>query len=364
MPIFLPEIKVQALPGKTILFGVLNWGLGHAARSIPLIKKLKENGHRLILASDGTAGELLQQAFPGLPYERLPAFNITYASNPNLFKWHLLLQGPHFLKTLRQELRYTKKLSEKYRADCIISDNRPGFRHKKIPSVYITHQLRILSGLFTPLTTTFHYGIYKKFDRIWVPDYAGNPNLSGILSHPPKIPGKIQYIGPVSRFDNMTRKKPAGTTYDWLIIISGPEKQRSILEKNILNHKSVFGEKVALVRGTQAPSGLRYPSSWKIIDLAGTETLSTLIRKSQKILSRSGYTSIMDWNALRKPAVLIPTPGQTEQEYLAAYLDKQKIFPGVDQRHLEQIPSINLDAYRFHIDHSAFSPVDYKNPCL
>jgi len=302
---------------KNILIAPLNWGLGHAARCVPIIRQLQSEGHRIIIASDGDALQFLQEEFPDLTFEALPGYDITYARKPFWNKWHLLRQLPHIIKTMQAERKVTDLLVEKYHVNRIISDNRFGVYSKKVPSVYITHQLRVLSGATTWLTTYFHQKIYQKYDEIWVPDLAGKPNLSGRLGHPRNVPEQVKYIGPLSRM--VHHKVPK--KYDVLVILSGPEPQRSLLEEKLLAELSQLALKTALVQGRV--KGPRIQTSIRGIDVYNYLTakdLESLINRSDSVILRSGYTSIMDMAIMQKKVLLIPTPGQPEQAYLAEYL--------------------------------------------
>jgi len=304
---------------KKILFGVLNWGLGHATRSIPVIKQLLNAGYQIILASDGKALKLLQKEFPNLPSEKLPSYNIRYSKHGKFLAVKLLSQMPHIISTMRQESKITKKIVDKYRIDLIISDNRFGLRDTRINNIYITHQLRVLSGWSTPVSSWLHRQIYQKFDEVWVPDFENEPNLSGKLGHLSKKSNKIKYIGIVSRM----QKQIKPVKYEVLAILSGPEPQRSLLEKKLITELSKLPFQIALVQGQVHKTS--HKKSYKNIDIYNyltTGKLTDLINASNTIISRSGYTSVMDLIAMEKKVIWIPTPGQKEQEYLAGHLSE------------------------------------------
>ncbi len=303
---------------KNILIAPLNWGLGHATRCIPIIKNLRQQGHRLIIASDGMALKLLKKEFPGLEFETLPAYNITYARNPFFKRWPFFKQIPHLIKTIQKEKKITLELIKKYNLDMIISDNRFGVYSKDVKSVYITHQLRVLSGWTTPVTTLIHYNFYKKYDEIWVPDVAGKPNLSGELGHYSKLPpGKIKYIGILSRMHPQKLEKK----YDLLAILSGPEPQRSQLEKNLLEKFKTLNLKTALIRGViERKKIIENQQQITIYNYVTGKELEQLINQSGAVICRSGYTSIMDMAGMQKKILMIPTPGQDEQIYLGKHL--------------------------------------------
>jgi len=303
---------------KNILIAPLNWGLGHATRCIPIIKDLQQQGHRIIIASDGGALKLLQDEFPELEFENLPAYRITYAQHSWLNRWHLLKQVPHIIRTMKQERQITDDLVKRYQLDLIISDNRFGVFSKEVKSIYITHQLKVLSGWTTKLTTWIHAKIYNRYNEIWVPDVAGKPNLSGKLGHDSKMNRKkIKYIGILSRM----KPKILPKKYDILAILSGPEPQRSQLENILLEKFQTLNLKIVLVRGViDNKKDVEYQHNITIFNYRTGKELEQLINQSDVIVCRSGYTSVMDMAVMRKKILMIPTPGQYEQQYLARHL--------------------------------------------
>ncbi len=305
---------------KNILMAPLNWGLGHATRCIPIIKDLQRQGHRIIIASDGMALELLKKEFPKLEFETLPSYNITYAKISFFNRWHLLKQIPYVLKSIQKEKKMTAAFVKKYDLDMIISDNRFGVYSNNVKSVYLTHQLKVLSGWTGKFTTWIHKKIYNKYDEIWVPDVAGKPNLSGKLSHFSKyINYKIKYIGILSRM----KPKNLPKKYDVLAILSGPEPQRSQLENILLAKFKHLNLKTVLIRGVVKGSKIvEKQHNTTIFNFTSAKETEQLINQSEAVICRSGYTSIMDMASMQKKVLMIPTPGQDEQQYLAGHLSK------------------------------------------
>jgi uncharacterized protein (TIGR00661 family) len=318
-------------PSKKILVAPLNWGLGHAARCIPIIKSLIKTNFEPIIASDGEALLLLQKEFPKLRSFQLPSYNITYSRHKYL-KYKLLLKIPGVLKTINQEKKIIKRIVDEVGASGIISDNRFGARDPRIPSIYITHQLKVFSGCTTAITTKFHNKIISKFDSCWVPDNFDGFKLSGQLSGSKNIKTQIKFIGPLSRF----KYHKTGLKNDVLILLSGPEPQRSILETKLLNQLRSFDKKVLFVRGVFSNKKLPYSNkNIKLVNFMLCEELQIAMNESKLILSRSGYSTIMDLSILKKKAFFIPTPGQYEQEYLAKRMNKYLIAPYAEQDDFE-----------------------------
>ncbi|MBL7473999.1 glycosyltransferase [Robertkochia sediminum] len=309
---------------QRILVAPLNWGLGHATRCIPIIRELKANGFDPVIASDGVALELLKTEFDDLEFVELPGYQVEYAKKPGYFKWKLLLNSPKMMKAVAKERKLVKKLVKDLALDGIISDNRLGVYSKKVPSVFMTHQLNVLSGNTSAISTAIHQRYISKFDVCWVPDTAGEPNLSGVLGHPDRPLHDVRYLGPLSRLE----KLELPVKYDLFVLLSGPEPQRTLLEERLLDELQDFAGQVLFVRGKiEARQTVMSKGHMKVYNFMNSEQLEVAFSKSSLALCRSGYTTIMDLAKLEKKAFFIPTPGQYEQEYLAKRLDEQGLVP-------------------------------------
>jgi len=313
---------------KKVLICVLNWGLGHATRCVPIIGELQRQGAEVALASDGRALDLLQKEFPDLATYDLPAYNVSYRTG-NMFL-NIAPQLPKILRAVISEKKALKKLIKKYQFDCVISDNRFGCYSDKTPSIFMTHQLRIKMP-FAPLEAliaSINQFFIKKFDTCWIPDTAGKNNLSGKLSH--GITGlPTKFIGVLSRI----KKIDIPQRYDVLIVLSGPEPQRTILEEILTEQALTMDKKVLIVQGkTERNSHIFLNDTTEVISYLTSKKLSEVMSAAKVIISRSGYSTIMDLAMMSKNAILIPTPGQTEQEYLADNLMKSGVFYSEKQK--------------------------------
>lgn len=309
---------------KTILIAPLNWGLGHATRCIPIIKALLENDFIPIIASDGIALALLKKEFPDIQSLELPSYQIEYAKNGANFKWKLIKNSPKMIEAVWEEKKIIKKWIAEYSIDGIISDNRLGVFSKKIPSVFITHQLNVITGNTTWITSKIHQHIIKKFTECWVPDLSGSFNLSGKMGHIDDPNIKVRYIGPLSRL----QKKLIPKKYDLLIILSGPEPQRSLLENHLKEEIGHFKGNVIFIEGNiESEQKTVVKEHVTYYNFMNSIELEQAFNESEMVLCRSGYTTIMDLAQLRKKAFFIPTPGQYEQEYLAKKLKKEGLVP-------------------------------------
>lgn len=309
---------------RKVIVAPLNWGLGHASRCIPVIKALQKEQLTPVIASDGAALELLHKEFPELESIELPSYKISYGKH---LKWSLFKKIPVIIKTIKREQRVVHQYLEKNNAVVgIISDNRFGVCSSGLPSVYITHQINVKSGLLSPITRYFHQRIIKKFDECWIPDDEDS-RFSGELSQSKKLLNQ-KYIGVLSRF----QKKDVKKTLDLLIVLSGLEPNRTQLEEKLIEKFCNSNLKICLVQGKIEPQETTVElENFQMINFALTEKLEFLLNASKHVICRSGYSSVMDLITLGKSAILIPTKDQNEQEYLAQYLNKRGYFSMISE---------------------------------
>ena len=314
---------------KRILVSPLDWGLGHATRCIPIIYALIKQGHTVLIATDGPQKILLEREFPGIEYLPLKGYQIKYSKTKSAFMFTMLRQMPKALKAIISEHHSLEKIIRQKKIDIVISDNRFGLYHKHVHSVLITHQLLIKSPFLQGFLQGINYYFINKFDECWVPDFKEEPCLAGILSHPKKMPTiPVRYVGWLSRFQKAEHKLPTHV----LVLLSGPEPQRTILENTIVNQLNDCVKSVLIVRGLpNHTSHLQVNDGVKYVNHLPARQLEDAIQSASFVIARSGYSTIMDLLKLKKKAILIPTPGQTEQEYLAQYLMDKKLVYSVNQ---------------------------------
>lgn len=325
---FLSDIQNQI-----VVVSPLDWGLGHATRCIPIIKQLKLNGNTCIIASSGNAFSLLQKEFPNDILEELPAYNIKYGKTSFTTLCKLLFQIPKALRVKKQEQKQIQKIVDKYSVTTIISDNRFGIYSSLCKNIFVTHQLRVrLPFVLRFLEKIFYWtnkSIIAKYDECWIPDYEGEDNLSGLLSHSWNVP-HAKFIGPLSAKERIECEK----LYDIAVILSGPEPQKSLLERELHSilepstYKIIFANSCGSYRDNQLIVNCSHQLT--------TEEISSIICESKIVISRAGYSSIMDYEKLRCKALLVPTPGQSEQEYLASYLVTKEQYQFVLQKNLKK----------------------------
>ncbi len=330
----------------------LDWGLGHTTRCVPVIRSLLDGGFEVILATEKSGALLLQKEFPSLTILPLRGYNIRYSKNKNLFFFKMLLQVPKILAIIRSERIWLKTVIEKHHIDIVISDNRFGMSNKKAYCIFLTHQLFIKTGnRFTEkIAQQINYRYINNFNECWVPDGAGENNLAGELSHPQKMPlVPVKYIGAVSRFTKAITEKNT----DLLVLISGPEPQRTFFENILLAQINGYSKKTVLVRGLPSTVGNipEETENLSVFNHLPAEELNNLILSSKIIVAVSGYSTVMDLAVLQQKAILVPTPGQAEQEYLGQYLARKKYFvlhdrEGFDlQKAIQDLESGDLIAF-------------------
>jgi uncharacterized protein (TIGR00661 family) len=301
----------------------LNWGIGHATRCIPIINQLLKLNFNPIIASDGDALLLLQKEFPFIKTIELPSYHIQYPKNGKFLKWKLLLDSLRIIRAIRKEKKKTQEIVAQENISGIISDNRYGVYSKGIPSVFITHQLTVLSGNTSFISSKIQQKLIQKFDECWIPDIDLELNFSGNLSKSKNVINS-KYLGLLSRF----QKEQLEIKYDLLVLLSGVETARKRLEVKLTQQLSRYNGTVLFVKG-QLEENQKHKviGNNTYINFLLSHELEKAINGSKLIIARSGYSTIMDLAILEKKAFFIPTTGQYEQEYLASYLEEIEAAP-------------------------------------
>ena len=323
-----------------ILICPLEWGLGHAARMIPLARKLQEMNNNVIIASGEEHLSLFRIELPGLSYIRFPGFNPGYS---RFFPQYISLffKIPFLLYHIIVEHHRLKKIIAKYNVDIIISDNRFGLWNLKVISVYVTHMPLIPFPkhfkFLEPIGVLLHREIIKKYSLCFIPDLPGNMNLTGRLSHGIKLPGNVRYVGILSRFIN-TDLAPDENMVKFhhnTVILSGPEPQREILKQKLIMHLKEKDPITIMFEGKPGKrTEIATDGNITFYSHLSASQMKDIISGSDSIITRSGYSTIMELVSLNCTALIIPTPGQTEQEYLAGYLSEKGWFYSVSQNEI------------------------------
>jgi uncharacterized protein (TIGR00661 family) len=344
-----------------VLIAPLDWGLGHATRCIPIIKELIFLDCDVIIAASGGSYFLLKNEFPSIVILRRKSPKISYTNSRfwMTFKMFLLLQKLTFYYIKNK--KWIRNVVNQFGIDAVISDNQFGMFSREVTSVYITHQLHIKTGnkRTEKIVNKLHHQVINRYSYCWVPDFASH-DLTGDLSQSQsKLQIPVSWLGPLSRFEKLPYRPKL---FDALILLSGPEPQRTIFEKKILEQASDIKKRILLVRGLPDESEVLESnnSSMKIVNYLLANELNEVIHQSEIVICRSGYTSVMDLIKLGRKAILIPTPGQPEQEYLAQHLMKKKIFISINQEDFNLETSL-CDAASFPFVFPEFQMTDYQN---
>ena len=320
------------LYNKKVLLAPLDWGLGHAARCVPLIKQLLQQQNSLVIACTNEQQHFLEQEISGAEFVFVFGYNMHYAKVLPLWL-KILMQLPKLFTVVKKENKWLENYLKQNKTDIVISDNRFGFYNENVESIFITHQLNVQAPFFEKIINRINQSFVKKYNACWVPDYAEEEKrLSGILSNKKDLKNVV-FIGPLSRF---AKKDLQQKKYDVLILLSGPEPQRTLLEEKLISAFVNTKYKIALVRGSFNERTQKLPPNFRVIDVASSKQLQELFNESDKIICRSGYSTLMDLEALNLKALLIPTPGQSEQEYLAKYWQEKFACACLEQKNISK----------------------------
>lgn len=314
---------------KRVIIAPLAWGLGHATRCIPVVRQLLELRCAVWAVLTPPQKALYETEF-GSKINYIPLHEplIDYEQS---FLLAMVRQLPKFSAQIRRESSLAEWLTNKLQPDLIISDNRYGFRSAQVRSVIITHQLQLRAGLLSSPANAFVQTFLKRFDAVWVPDVESQPNFSGRLSHGKNTLQNLRYPGPLSRMHAVSPRTEI--KYDWIALLSGPEPQRTHFENLVVDAAEKLNLKIAIVAGQ--------PEDGESPEITGSITrfphlrdaaLIKVIGESTGIVCRSGYSTLCDLAAIQRKALLVPTPGQTEQVYLAKHFAQTFGFPVVRQR--------------------------------
>lgn len=324
------------------LICVLDWGIGHASRSLALAHQLRSEGDTVHFAAAGNALKMLEKEVDsGTVIHQLPAYNIDYRSSNMIV--NIGIQLPKIIATVFKEQKALAAILKANAYDRIISDSRFGCYSRDVPTIMLTHQMQPIFGV--PVAGwCYRKYLLRHFDEFWIPDLEGTSSLSGKLSSATGY-HNVRHIGPLSRLQEST-SNPA-LQYDVFCLLSGPEPQRSYLEKALFELLQTIPGRHLIVAGKPAINDEMpdfQSASTRIERLAFTAASQTalLLRQSKTIICRSGYSTLMDLDKLDiKNIILIPTPGQTEQIYLAKYWAAKGRARWVEQKQLKNILRIN-----------------------
>jgi uncharacterized protein (TIGR00661 family) len=339
-----------------ILIAPLDWGLGHVTRCMPIIEFIQDQGHKAIFAGNSSQQAYIKKTFTQIECLNLEGYNVQYSKTKMGLIPKIIAQIPRFKKVIKNEHLWLQSIVKTNKIDAIISDNRYGLYHSSIPCVIMTHQLQIksgYSGIIDKILLKIHYKFIEKFKNCWVVDVKDEDGIGGSLSHPGILP-KIQthYIGLLSQLKTNNLDKIEDSYV--LILLSGAEPQRTIFS-NLLWKKAIKSDHhIIFVEGTEnvtAPSLI--PDHISYHKRLAQNDVEKALNAASFVICRSGYSTIMDLINFQKKAILVPTPGQTEQEYLSKRMMDKKIFMAANQNKFDiQTSLLNASLFPFVIPNS------------
>ncbi len=331
-------MKAPSGTSLKILFAVASWGLGHATRDLPLIQRLLNCGHDVTIVSTDRALALLKHELGDrCSFLEWPDLPLTLSKSAPLFYAKFTLSLPLALRAIVAEHRALDELLSSRRFDRVVSDSRFGIRSDKVSSFQVSHGLRFIAPRRNRLVEIgmeyIYHRCFGRQARFVVPDFASN-GLSGALSHGLRFvsPQRVSYIGILSGINQVETDH----NIDCYVSISGPEPQRTILQDIVLKQVNDVPGRVVVSLGKPEDAGRSWrQGSVEVHSYVNRIQQQVLMNRSRLIVSRSGYTTMMELAELGKTALLIPTPGQTEQEYLADLHYRSGNFYAVQQRKLD-----------------------------
>lgn len=334
-----------------VLICPLDWGMGHATRMMPVIDYLQNNNYEVSIAAGANTILVIKNEYPSLSYFLLPKISPRYTRYRKMLVPTLLLQLPGLFAKVVKEHFVVWRIVRKYKIDAVISDNRLGLWGLPVKSAYVTHQLNFkLTGFFralSPFMTLLHRFVMNQYDQVFIPDVAGAENLAGQLSDVSLLKNNFAHIGILSRLSN-GGVQSVGDSHV-LILLSGQEPQRTMLEQILIRQAGGISRNFVLVKGKLGIPGeaaINVPRNVKVVSFAKPEKVAELIRNSSFVICRSGYSSVMDLVVMQKRAILVPTPGQSEQEYLAQYWMDKNWFFSQPQSEVDLVAAMQkVDAY-------------------
>lgn len=317
------------MPAK-LIYTVLNWGLGHATRSTPLIEALVDRGLKIEIASSGQALKFLNRRFPFLHFHEVPDIPMRYGQSgalPSLLKRALKQQVLN-----RKQQVFFKKLVEESGADYMISDNVYGAANTKVKTALITHQLSLKTPVAESLVNGKLASWINSFDEVWIPDFEKSP-LSGDLSQNKNIVVPTHYIGLLSRFAKY--QIPTTKKYGYGALLGGPEPQRTIFERKVIDSFSGLGGKKIIFLGSNKPLQKNIPKL-EVVQMGDGLDMAKALSACEFIVARSGFSSLSDLLFLNLKGLVVPTPGQSEQIYLAQEMRKRGWFQTCTQGEFDE----------------------------
>ncbi|MDE2053533.1 MAG: hypothetical protein KGI62_02475 [Xanthomonadaceae bacterium] len=327
--------------GRRVLYGVYHWGLGHATRSLGLIRALLARGDAVTIVIAPGAGMRLLQSELGdacefYPFPDTPA---PFSRYPAIFYLRMTAAMPWVLASYRSEHHLAERLVVERHFDCVVSDSRLGLWSRAVPSYCIFHSIHQRVPFFSSFTEWFvEWGqrhLLRGFSKILIPDVAEAGGLSGWLGHDPVFDwgeGRLVYIGPLSSAPRIDVEQDI----DVFFSVSGIEPQRGLLESLVLQALPKLSGKIVVTLGRPRDEGRsRVVAGATVYSYLDRQRQAEMLNRAKLVVTRSGYTTLMELAGLGRKALFVATPGQSEQEYLAKFHRERGCVWSVEQKHLD-----------------------------
>lgn len=298
-------MKFDLVKNKRVLISPLNWGMGHVSRCIGLIHRLEKQNNTVIIACNDEQKAILILYFPENVFIAHEGYPFKF-SGKGRFGLDLIKSSNRLRARHKAECHETEQMVKEHRIDVVVSDHRYGFRCESITSVFVTHQVQLPVKWYEVVAQILHKSLLKKFDCVWVLDYRDH-RLAGNLSKN-NASLSVDYLGAVSRFE--IYDKFEGEKLNSVVIVSGP----SVYGQQFIDGLTPDDETSKLYR-VIAKKDINIPLRFARLEGNWLEKDKEVI-KAKRIISRTGYSTIMDIDYLKCEGELTATPGQREQEYL------------------------------------------------
>ncbi|MFP4223274.1 MAG: glycosyltransferase [Phycisphaeraceae bacterium] len=334
---------------RRILFGTSSWGLGHATRDLVLIRALLEAGCEVTVVATGPALKVLRgELGERCDYLDWPDMPSTISRSTIGFYVKTISFIPRIFLAWFDEKRRLRKLLRDRPIDVVISDHRYGLVTDAVPCFFISHSPRYIapwrSWFMETCMELFVAAWLRPAEKLLVPDHDQR-GLSGDMSHKTRFfpREKMVFLGQLSSLS--LPDDPPGQDIDTFISISGPEPQRTRFQAKVLGQLGRLKGRTVVtlgLPGREPPRVKDVPANVEIHAYLGRAEQQRMMLRSRLVVCRSGYTTLMELAELGRPALLVPTPAQTEQLYLAKTLREQGLFHSVKQSELDLSRDIPL----------------------
>lgn len=323
-----------------VLVAPLDWGLGHATRCAPIVQEFLDRGCEVELAVVKSNARILREMFPNVRQRLAPSYNIVYPKHGYNMGFWLLKNSVHLKAVMHAEHRYAEEMVRRHHYDILVSDNRFAFYSKNAISIYMTHQRRIAFPqafrMFETVGEMWHASVMAHFDEVWVPDLPDAPGYAGSLSHIAMSPRPLKFVGALSRFmlpgseveNDASQNSDASRANELsqknleklgvVAVISGVEPARTqfearlrfVLAQTLGRHVMILG-KPTLGQKCWKEGNITFYSHLP------SDEFAQVVRRAEWVVSRGGYSTVMDMAVLGAKCIFVPTPGQYEQVILA-----------------------------------------------